>query len=359
MYVDLCLPRNWLEPGVEHWNVVEVGGVYESMSQNYKPRLRWAMHRNHLHLRDRLRNGSKAWTGQLIAEDIPRELACDEAGFAGWLTGRDRPGTKHPPYFTGSSPGAGNMTRSVPCSGKATAARVVQQGDGGRHPAGRLAAAAGRQAGAQGRPARRADSQLAAYRPAIIWSDPDGRVDFPMPPPRRGGSLRRAEHELGTFHRRRDPAPRRSRQGGMEADPAAALMAAACGRTCTGLRRARRTGRRGQRGAAPAAPAAAYRRAGLGQVHAGGPDGSRTGTRQRAALAHHLQEHLDRGAVRIRRARPPARHPGAPGQTRAAAPRIRDARPARHRAGRRARSVRCSSTRSTRATSTCPATCST
>jgi hypothetical protein len=44
VYVDLCLPRNWLEAGVEHGDVVEMGGQYESLARNFQPRLRWSMH---------------------------------------------------------------------------------------------------------------------------------------------------------------------------------------------------------------------------------------------------------------------------------------------------------------------------
>ena len=32
--VDLFMPRHWLDAGVEHWDVVQVGGEYESMSRN-------------------------------------------------------------------------------------------------------------------------------------------------------------------------------------------------------------------------------------------------------------------------------------------------------------------------------------
>jgi hypothetical protein len=193
VYIDLCLPRHWLDAGVEHWNVVDVGGVYESLSPDYKPRLRWSMHQNNGALRDRLRRRFESVDWLADAEDIPADLAADEARFTGWLTGRDLPGMKHPPYLAGGSPRAGShdplaamLRKGYGCItwfGKETADDVRQHA---------LHAAVGLSG-----QARRDDlpevlaATLAAHRPAIIWSDPDGRADFPMPPPRPAGSLRR------------------------------------------------------------------------------------------------------------------------------------------------------------------------
>jgi hypothetical protein len=193
VHIDLCLPRHWLDAGVEHWNVVDVGGIYESMSPDYKPRLRWAMHRNHPVLRDRLRKRFESVDWLADAEELPAELAADEAEFGVWLAGRDHPGTKHAPYLTGGPPRTGDhdplgalLRKGYGCItwfSKDTA-------DGVRQDA--LHAAAGLSG-----QKRRDDlpdvlaAKLAAHRPAIIWSDPDGRADFPMPPPRPAGSLRK------------------------------------------------------------------------------------------------------------------------------------------------------------------------
>jgi hypothetical protein len=193
VYVDLCLPRHWLDAGVEHWNVVDVGGVYESLSPDYQPRLRWAMHRNNEVLRERLRKRFQSVDWLADPEDIPGEMAADEAGFAGWLTGRDLPGTKYPPYLTGGTPQTGGhdplaalLRKGYGCMawfGKETADAV-------RHDAVRAAVGLSWQGRRDNLPEVLA-ATLAAHRPAIIWSDPDGRADFPMPPPRPAGSLRR------------------------------------------------------------------------------------------------------------------------------------------------------------------------
>lgn len=193
VYIDLCLPRHWLEAGVEHWDVVDVGGVYESLSPDYKPRLRWSMHQNDAALRERLRRRCASVDWLADAEDIPADLAADEAGFADWLAGRELPGMKHPPYLTGASPRTGShdplaalLRKGYGCItwfGKETA-------DGVRQHARQAAVGLSGQARRDDLPEVLA-AVLATDRPAIIWSDPDGRADFPMPPPRPAGSRRK------------------------------------------------------------------------------------------------------------------------------------------------------------------------
>jgi hypothetical protein len=193
VHIDLCLPRHWLDAGLEHWPVVDAGGQYESLNPDYKPRLRWAMHRNHPILRDRLRKRFEGVDWLADAENVPAEVSSEEAKLADWLAGRDQPGTKYPPFLTGGAPRAGDhdplgtlLRKGYGCItwfSAETAVNIWQDA---------LRAAAG----LSGRERRDDLPELLAvalrpHRPAIIWSDPNGRADFPMPPPRPAGSLRR------------------------------------------------------------------------------------------------------------------------------------------------------------------------
>jgi len=191
--VDLLMPRRWLDTGVEHWEVVQVGGAYESMSRHLEPRLRWSMHYHDRWLRERLqrRFGKLAWLA--VPEAIPEAAVGDPAQFAGWLDLLDGDRMMQPPYLIGSPAGdcdhdpLGALLRDgygfVVWFGRDTEEAVKQ---GAVHLATGLSALE-----------RRHDlphalaAKLKQHRPTIIWSDPDGRAGFQLPAPRRGGTLRR------------------------------------------------------------------------------------------------------------------------------------------------------------------------
>jgi len=191
--VDLCLPRHWLDAGVERWDVVGVGGRYESMSRHYEPRLRWAMHRHEPKLRGRLVKRFKAvdWTAE--PEPIPLTVTGDPVALQDWLDERDTDERRLPPYLAGIEPGTGgpDALGTLLWEGYGFAVWFGPDSDAGACTdatclAVRVAA-----------PSRRdqlpaelaANKQLRARRPVIVWSDPEGRADFRLPNP-RGGTLR-------------------------------------------------------------------------------------------------------------------------------------------------------------------------
>ncbi len=191
--VDLLMPRRWLDSGVEHWEVVQVGGAYESMSRHLEPRLRWSMHYHDRWLRERLqrRFGKLAWLAE--PEAIPKMAVGDPAQFAGWLDSLDGDRMMQPPYLIGSSASdcdhdpLGALLRDgygfVVWFGRDTEEDVKQ---GAVHLATGMSALERRHDLPHALAAR-----LKEHRPTIIWSDPDGRAGFQLPAPRRGGTLRR------------------------------------------------------------------------------------------------------------------------------------------------------------------------
>jgi hypothetical protein len=193
IYLDLSLPRPWLDAGVEHWNVVDVGGVPESISLNYKPRLRWTKHRNHPALRDRQRKRFLEADWLADPADIPVPLADDEAAFAGWLARQDRPGTRCPPFITGGSSRADTRDplRLLLHKGYGCITWFSKEApDDVRQTAREAADGLSVQQRKDWLP-EELSAVLAGHQPVIIWNDPDGREDFPMPPPRPAGNLRR------------------------------------------------------------------------------------------------------------------------------------------------------------------------
>jgi hypothetical protein len=189
--VDLCLPRHWLDAGVERWDVVQVGGRYESMSRHYGPRLRWAMHRNEIKLRDRQVKRFKAVDWAAEPEAIPQTVTSDPEQLRDWLDRRDVKGIRLPPYLSGVQPanaehdplgillweGYGLAVWFGPDAEAAACASAACVAEG-------VAA----QARLDELPVVLATG-LRAYRPVIIWNDPEGRADFKLPDP-RGGTLR-------------------------------------------------------------------------------------------------------------------------------------------------------------------------
>ena len=113
--------------------------------------------------------------------------AGDPASFGDWLSAREAPGTKHPPYLTGGAPYARDHD---------PLGLLLREGygfvtwfngetpDGVRREAVRMAAGLNKQKRRDDLPELLA-ARLKVHRPAIIWSDPDGRADFPLPSPRQ------------------------------------------------------------------------------------------------------------------------------------------------------------------------------
>lgn len=189
--VDLCLPRHWLDAGVERWDVVQVGGRYESLSRHYGPRLRWALHRHDPRLRGRLLKRFKAVDWSAEPEAIPPSVTSDPERLQDWLDDRDAEGTSLPPYLAAAQSAGGDhdplgtllwegygfAVWFGPDAEPATCASAASLADGMTAPERRdeLPAVLAR--------------KLRAHRPVIVWNDPEGRADFKLPNP-RGGTLR-------------------------------------------------------------------------------------------------------------------------------------------------------------------------
>jgi hypothetical protein len=189
--IDLCLPRHWLDAGVERWDVVQVGGRYESMSRHYGPRLRWAMHRHDRKLRSRLVRRFQAVDWAANPQAIPHSVTSDPGRLQDWLDDRDTDGISLPPYLSAAESGGGEHdplgtllwegyglavwfgpdTETVTCVNAACLAEGVAASERRDELPAVLAA------------------KLRTHRPVIIWNDPEGRADFKLPNP-RGGMLR-------------------------------------------------------------------------------------------------------------------------------------------------------------------------
>jgi hypothetical protein len=192
VFIDLCLPRHWLEAGVEHWDVVQVGNRYESMTRHYSPRLRWAMQRHDRKLRTRLEKRFSAVDWSAAPEQIPSWVTGDPVSLQGWLDDRDQGGIRHPPYIAGvSSADEGHDplgTLLWEGYGLAVWFSTAAQDD--------VCARAASIGARMKAPERRHDlpevlaAKLRNHRPAIIWSDPEGRAGFRLPGSRGGGTLR-------------------------------------------------------------------------------------------------------------------------------------------------------------------------
>jgi hypothetical protein len=190
--IDLCVPRHWLDAGLEHWDVVQVANRYESMTQNYSPRLRWAMHRHDRKLRARLEKRLSAVDWSAAPDQIPSWVTGDAGSLQDWLDDRDQEGIRNRPYITGISPvGEGHDPLGILLwegYGLAVWFSATAKEDV-------CARAASISAGMKALE-RRHDlpetlaARLKRHRPVIIWSDPEGRAGFPLPDSRGGGTLR-------------------------------------------------------------------------------------------------------------------------------------------------------------------------
>ncbi len=82
--VDLVASREWLDAGLEHWDVVEAAGSWDPMTRDLQPRMRWSgfkIDRMRERLNDRLRKAD--WRGAPAV--LPEAVAGDRASMAGWL----------------------------------------------------------------------------------------------------------------------------------------------------------------------------------------------------------------------------------------------------------------------------------
>jgi hypothetical protein len=190
--IDLCLPRRWLDAGVEHWDVVQVGDRYESMSRHFHPRLRWAMHRHDHYLRSRLEKMIKAVDWSAAPEQIPSSVIGDPVSLKAWLADRDKAGIRHPPYITAVSPAREGDDPMGTLLWEGYGLAVWFSAAAKEDVCERAASVAADMKA----PERRHDLpeilavELGEHRPAIIWSDPEGRAGFPLPDSRGGGTLR-------------------------------------------------------------------------------------------------------------------------------------------------------------------------
>ena len=193
LVIDLCLPRRWLDAGVEHWDVLQVGHAYKSISWQHHPRLRWAMHRHDPYLRTLLEKRVKAVDWSAAPEQIPPSVTDDPVNLQAWLDDRDQDGTRPPPYITAFSPAD---------ESKDPMGTLLQEGYGfavwfGAAADKDLCERTARIAADMETPERRHElperlaTRLGRHRPVIIWSDPEGRAGFPLPGSRGGGTRRK------------------------------------------------------------------------------------------------------------------------------------------------------------------------
>jgi hypothetical protein len=189
--VDLLMPAPLLTAGVEHYEVVDVFGDDEPIIKDLEPRLGWWRHWRKGGLRDQLlkRFALQDWT--LAPEVIPRDTCDDRNRFKDWLQSCEAR-TAYPPYFCGiGSPDPDHDPLRA----------LLRQGYGffawfGRDEDEAMAEHAASLAGPVDPAARRnalpdlLSRQLAGHQATVIWSDPEGRPDFPPPVPRPGGQNR-------------------------------------------------------------------------------------------------------------------------------------------------------------------------
>lgn len=201
VFVDLCLPRPWLDAGVvEHLPVVDFGEWLEpeslSESEKYELRLRWALPRNLPRLMDRMMDRFAGTDWQADPAGIPADVIADKKRLQDWLKELEyakQDGQPYPPFFTGIASGV---------QGHDPLGELLKQGYGfavwfgaDADPAVVLRAEAARanlrdsMAAVADQPAharrdhipRLLSRKLRRLQPTIIWNDPTGREGFPIP----------------------------------------------------------------------------------------------------------------------------------------------------------------------------------
>ena len=201
VFVDLCLPRPWLDAGVvEHLPVVDFGEWLEpeslSESGNYEPRLRWALPRNLPKLMDRLMDRFAGTDWQADPADIPADVIADKERLHDWLKELEyarQDGQLYPPFFTAGASGVqshdplGELLKRgygfVVWFGADADATIGFEAKVARaNLRGSMTAMADRPAYARrDHIPRLLSRKLRRLQPTIVWTDPTGREGFPMP----------------------------------------------------------------------------------------------------------------------------------------------------------------------------------
>ncbi|GGT58380.1 hypothetical protein GCM10010271_72350 [Streptomyces kurssanovii] len=188
--VDLVVPREWLDVGLEHWDVVDVGGAWDPMTRDLRPRMRWSGFK-HDRLRERLETRLRKadWHGAPAV--VPEAVAGDRTSTAAWLDDASA-GPGQSPYLVSCPPPRGGDPLDV----------LLTEGCGfivwftTHHEETNLQAACVQSNGEETSWERRSSlprqlaERLDKQRTTVIWNDPQGRDGFPMPLARRSGSLR-------------------------------------------------------------------------------------------------------------------------------------------------------------------------
>jgi vWA-MoxR associated protein C-terminal domain len=198
--VDLFLPRDWLDAGVEHWKLIKVDGAYQSLHRKYDARVRWAKHRNDPDLAELLRTRFRCmdWTDN--PGDIPSEITGDPEKLQRWIEDRDPEifeDTQDPPYYIGSSHGAvgHDPLRALLREGYGFIAWFTGEAtEAVRTQAARVADTFPLPLDRKDKLPRRLTASLREPQPVIIWSDPGGRRGFDMPQPVLNGPRRNAKN---------------------------------------------------------------------------------------------------------------------------------------------------------------------
>jgi hypothetical protein len=202
VFVDLCLPRPWLDAGViEHLPVVDFGEWLEpeslSESGNYEPRLRWALPRNLPRLMDRLMDRFEGTDWEADPADIPADVIVEKKRLQDWLKELEyarQDGRPYPPFFTASASGVqghdplGELLKqgygfAVWFGDEADATTVLEAKAAGAHMPDFMVKMAGQPSYARrDRIPGLLSRKLRRLQPTIVWSDPTGREGFPLPP---------------------------------------------------------------------------------------------------------------------------------------------------------------------------------
>lgn len=190
--VDLVVPRAWLDAGLEHWDVVDVGGTRDPMTRDLQPRMRWSGYQ-HDRLRERLHDRLRRadWLGAPAL--LPGEVAGDRALTTQWVTDpSDGPGLS--PYLVGCPPpGGGDPLDALLHEGCGFIVWFATQPEETALQAACLPCEETGNARERrsSLPRHLADRLRGNRQTTVIWNDPEGRDSFRMPPPRRRGTLRR------------------------------------------------------------------------------------------------------------------------------------------------------------------------
>jgi hypothetical protein len=165
LVVDLAVPRALMQRGIEHWPVVESGGKLVPLSKNCRPRLRWSM-RSDSDLHDALavRTRHASWSG-----DPSLWLRADSGGAC---------------VLSGGGP-ADRPDRLGLLLREDCGFIIWFPGEPSESAAGRIrdAAAVVPHAARRHKLPDFLPPAAEAYRPAVIWDDPDGREGFQIPRP--------------------------------------------------------------------------------------------------------------------------------------------------------------------------------